>query len=134
MTLVDIGTRRTRSTEFADHYLNMAPQTDLAIANCIARYLLETETYDKDFVSKFCNFRIDKDEKTRDLFGKPSTFEEYKEKLQPYTFEYVSELSGISVEKLMILAEMFANPELKITSLWCMGMNQHTHVALRSIA
>ena len=124
--IVDIGTRRTRSTEFADHFLNMAPQTDLAIANCIARHLVYTDTYDKDFVAKHCNFRIDKDEQTRDLFGKASTFEEYKEKLDPYTFEYVSELSGISVEKLKILANMFADPKIKITSLWCMGMNQHT--------
>lgn len=124
--IVDIGTRRTRSTEFADHFLNMAPQSDLAIANCIARHLVETESYDHEFVAKHCNFRIDKDEKTRDLFGKPSTFEEYKEKLQPYTFEYVSELSGIPVEQLKILAEMFADPKIRITSLWCMGMNQHT--------
>ena len=124
--LVDIGTRRTRSTEFADDYLEMAPQSDLAIANCISHYLIEDGTYDKEFVEKHCNFRIDKDDKTRDLMGKASSFEEFKEKLKPYTYEYVSELSGIPVEQLQKLVGYFANKELKITSLWCMGMNQHT--------
>jgi nitrate reductase NapA len=124
--IIDIGTRHTRSSEFADSVLKMKPQSDLAIANCIARYLVETDRYDKDFVSKHCNFRIDKDDETRDLMGKASSFEEYKEKLQPYTFEYVSEISGIPPSELQKLAELFADPKLKITSLWCMGMNQHT--------
>ena len=126
VTLIDIGTRRTRSTEFADHFLNMKPQGDLAIANCIAHYLVENGTYDKDFVSKHCNFRIDKDAKTRDLFGKPSTFEEYKKNLEPYTYEYTSELSGLSEKQLKLLVDIFADKNLLITSLWCMGMNQHT--------
>lgn len=125
VTLIDIGTRRTRSTEFADHYMNFRPQTDLAIANCIANYLIENDKYDHDFVKKHCNFRIDKDDETRDLFGKASTFEEYKEKMSTYTLEHTSKLSGVPMEQLKVLCETFADPKLKITSLWCMGVNQH---------
>ncbi|MCK5923146.1 MAG: molybdopterin-dependent oxidoreductase, partial [Methylococcales bacterium] len=125
VTLIDIGTRRTRSTEFSDHYLNFRPQSDLAIANCISNYLLENDKFDKEFVEKHCNFRIDVDDKTRDLFGKASTLAEYKEKMSTYTFEYTSKLSGVSVEDLKMLAEKFADPKLKIVSLWCMGVNQH---------
>ena len=55
--IIDIGTRRTRSTEHADHYLQFEPQSDLAIANGIAHLLLEDGTYDKEFVEKHCNFR-----------------------------------------------------------------------------
>ena len=29
-------------------------------------------------------------------------------------------------DKIRMLADLFANPDLRITSLWCMGMNQHT--------
>jgi len=126
VTIIDIGTRRTRSTEFADHFMQFNPQTDLAIANCIAHYLLEDESYDKDFVAKHCNFRIDKDEKTRDLFGKPSDMAEYKKSLAPYTYDYVSKLSGLPVEQLKVLVKTFADKKLRVTSLWCMGMNQHT--------
>ena len=125
VTLIDIGTRRTRSTEFADHYMNFRPQTDLAIANCISNYLLVNDKYDKAFVEKHCNFRIDVDEKTRDLFGKASSLEEFKEKMSLYTLEYTSKLSGVPMEQLKVLCETFANPKLKITSLWCMGVNQH---------
>ncbi len=125
VTLIDIGTRRTRSTEFADHYLNFRPQSDLAIANCISNYLIEHDQYDKEFVGKYCNFQIDKDDKTRDLFGKPSTFEEYKKKVSTYTLEFTSKLSGVSVEDLTMLCKTFADKKLKVTSLWCMGVNQH---------
>lgn len=125
VTIIDIGTRRTRSTEFADHYMEFRPQSDLAIANCIANYLLENDKFDKEFVKKHCNFRIDVDDETRDLFGKASTFAEYKEKMSTYTFEYTSKLSGVPVDQLKVLGETFANPKLKIVSLWCMGVNQH---------
>lgn len=125
VTLIDIGTRRTRSTEFADHYLNFRPQTDLAIANCISNYLIEQDKYDHEFVKKHCNFRIDKDDETRDLLGKPSSLDEFKEKMSTYTLEYTSQLSGVPEEQLKMLCETFADPELKITSLWCMGVNQH---------
>ncbi len=126
VTIIDIGTRRTRSTEFADHYLNFRPQSDLAIANCIANYLLENDKYDKKFVKDHCNFRIDVDDKTRDLFGKASTFTEYKEKMSTYTFDYTSKLSGVPVDQLKMLAESFADSKRKIVSLWCMGVNQHS--------
>lgn len=125
VVLIDIGTRRTRTTEFADHYLEFRPQTDLAIANCISNYLIEKDKYDKDYVNKYCNFRIDKDDETRDLFGKASSFDEFKEKISTYTIEYTSKLSGVSEEDLKMLCETFTDPKTMITSLWCMGVNQH---------
>jgi nitrate reductase NapA len=122
--LIDIGTRRTRTTDFADHYLNFTPQTDLAIANCIARELIAREAWDKDFVGQNCAFRKDGD--TPSLFGEASSFKEYAESLDPYTIEYVSELSGVPEDQLRLLADRFCDPKIKITSLWCMGCNQHT--------
>ena len=29
-------------------------------------------------------------------------------------------------DKIRMLAELFGDRDLRITSLWCMGMNQHT--------
>jgi nitrate reductase (cytochrome) len=60
------------------------------------------------------------------MFGKAMTFEEYAEAVAPYTPEYVEKLSGIPAEKIRFLADLFADRDLRITSLWCMGMNQHT--------
>ncbi len=122
--LIDLGTRRTRTTDFADHYLNFTPQTDLAIANCIARELIARDAWDKDFVGRHCAFRKDTD--TPSLFGQPSSFKEYANSLDPYTFEYVEEISGVPAAQLRLLADRFCDPSKKITSLWCMGANQHT--------
>ncbi|MCL4144724.1 UNVERIFIED_CONTAM: hypothetical protein GTU68_007175 [Idotea baltica] len=122
--IIDLGTRRTRTTDFADHYLNFRPQSDLAIANGIAHLLIESGRYDKRFVEKHCNFR--KDTEKPSLFGEASTFDEYKAFLEPYTPEHVEELSGVPADDIRMLADLFADPKQRITSVWCMGMNQHT--------
>jgi nitrate reductase NapA len=122
--LIDISTRLTRTSEQADEFLCMAPQSDLAIANCIAQQLVESGTYDTAFVERYCNFRGDNE--PADLLGKAISFEEYKAALAEYTPEKVETISGIAAEKLRMLGEVFADRKLKIVSLWCMGMNQHT--------
>lgn len=124
ITLIDIGTRRTRTTDHAQHYLEFKPHTDTAIANGIAHLLLKNGTWDKEFVEKHCNFRAQSDPPT--LNGKAITFDEYKKSLEKYTPEYVAELSGVPAADIRLLGELFGNKELRITSLWCMGVNQHT--------
>ena len=124
--MIDIGTRRTRTTSHCQHYLNFRPQTDLALANGIAHLLIKNGTYDKDFVAKHCAFRADADPAKPTLKGEAITFEAYKKGLEQFTPEYVEKLSGVPAREIRRLAELFGNPKLKITSLWCMGVNQHT--------
>ena len=123
--LIDIGTRRTRTTDFSDRFLNFTPQSDMAIANGIMHLLLKNGTYDKTFVEKHCSFRANP-ESGPSLFGEAITFETFQKNLEPYTPEYVEQLSGVPAEEITYLAELFGNPNKRITSLWCMGMNQHT--------
>ncbi len=122
--LIDIGTRRTRTTEYSDEYLEFRPQSDLAIANGIAHLLIQNGSYDKSFISKYCNFR--KDTETPSLFGQASTFEEYAELIAEYTPERVEIISGVPAEKIRMLGKLFGRKDIRITSLWCMGVNQHT--------
>lgn len=124
ITLIDIGTRRTRTTDHAQHYLEFKPHTDTAIANGIAHLLIQKGTYDKTFVEKYCNFRGESDPPT--MNGEAISFEEYKKRVAEYTPEHVEEISGVSAADIRMLGEVFSNPNLKVTSLWCMGMNQHT--------
>jgi nitrate reductase NapA len=126
VTIIDLGTRRTRTSEFADHYFEFRPQTDLAIANCIAQQLVERGAWDKKFVENHCAFRADADIAKPDLMGVAISFDEFKKQIAEYTPEYVSGLSGLSVEQLRMLGGLFADPNIRITSTWCMGMNQHT--------
>lgn len=124
VTLIDIGTRRTRSTAHAQHFLRFNPQSDLAIANGIAHLLLKNGTWNRAFVDKYCAFRADSD--PAELTGKAITFDEYRAALEPYTPEHVEAISGVPAKDIRMLASLFGNPDLRITSLWCMGMNQHT--------
>ena len=123
--LIDIGTRRTRTTDAADEYLEMKPHGDVAIALGILHLLVANENYDKNFVSKHCNFRGAEADKPT-LQGEQITEEEFRKRIARYTPEYVEELSGIPAKKIRMLADLFANRDIRITSLWCMGMNQHT--------
>ncbi|MCP4603665.1 MAG: molybdopterin-dependent oxidoreductase [Proteobacteria bacterium] len=131
--LIDITTRQTPTSKYADKVLLMKPQGDLAIANGIARYLIWNDKVDKSFVEKLCTFRKGKTEPgygTEDHFKfkpgpTPIEFEEYKELVAPYTPEKVEELAGIPAEDLIHLADQFANPSTRVMSLWCMGVNQH---------
>ncbi len=124
LTLIDIGTRRTRTTGFAQHFLQFKPQTDLAIANGIAHLLVENNRHDRTFVDSYCHFRQNATPVT--LQGAPMTFEDYRQRLARYTPEYVERLSGVPARDIRMLADLFADPHRKIVSLWCMGANQHT--------
>ncbi len=125
VTLIDIGTRRTRTTEHCQHYLEMKGHGDLAIANGIAHLLIKNDIYDHEFVNSFCNFKAP-DDTNPNLNGRSLQFDEYVALLEPYTPEYVEEVSGVPADQIRMLADLFGNRNLKITSLWCMGMNQHT--------
>jgi len=122
--IIDMATRRTRTTDFADHYLEFKPQSDLAIANGIAHLLIKNNTYDKHFVENYCNFR--NHDPGNGLFGKAVTFDQYKQQVEKYTPEYVEKISGVPAAQIRMLGDLFGDRKRRITSLWCMGMNQHT--------
>jgi nitrate reductase NapA len=122
--VIDMATRRTRSTDFADHYLEFRPHSDLAIANGIAHLLLKIGTYNREFVEKHCNFR--RDTATPSLLGQAMTFEDYRKEMELYTPEHVARVSGVPAEKIRLLGDLFGKKDLRITSTWCMGFNQHS--------
>ncbi len=122
--LIDIGTRRTRTTEHCQEFLRFKPNTDLAIANGIAHLLLRNGTYDKQFVERHLAFKADSDPVS--MHGEVSDFATYEKHLDRYTPAYVERISGVPAAKIRMLADLFGDPGIKITSLWCMGMNQHT--------
>jgi len=130
VTIIDMTTRRTRTSDLADHVLYFKPHGDLAIANGIAHLMVKSDKYDREFVAKHCNFRKlgpKPDEKTApDMLGVPMTFEEFAAAVEPYTPERVEELSGVPAEKIRMLGELFMRRDIRINSFWCMGFNQHT--------
>jgi len=123
--IIDIGTRRTRTTDAASDYLEMQPHGDVAIALGIMHQLVKNETYDKKFVEQHCAFRAPQAEGPT-LQGEAISEQEFRKRIAKYTPQHVEELSGVPAAKIVMLGELFANRQLRITSLWCMGMNQHT--------
>ena len=124
VTFIDLGTRRTRTSAYADHYMQFHPQSDLALANGIMHLLIKNGTWDKDFVEQHCAVR--KHEDGNALKGQAGTWEEFTAHLEEYTPDYVSQVSGVSVSDIHLLAKHFGNRDTRIVSLWCMGVNQHT--------
>ena len=55
--LVDLGTQYTRVSEESDLFLLFTPQTDLAIANYFANYIIENNLFDKGFVESNVVFK-----------------------------------------------------------------------------
>jgi nitrate reductase (cytochrome) len=138
-----LSTFEHRSYELADLKLTFNPQSDLAILNYIANHIIRTGRVDQDFVAKHLNFRkgvtdigyglrpdhpLEKDAKDAKDPNKsdPISFDEYKAFVAEYTVEKAAQISGVPADKLLALAELYADPKVKVVSYWTMGFNQHT--------
>lgn len=138
-----MSTYEHRSFELADMPLVFAPQTDLAILNFIANYIIKNKKVNTEFVNKHTNFRRGitdigyglRPEHPLEVAAKnaakandstPMSFDEFARFVSEYTAERVSKLSGLSVKQLEDLASLYADPNIKVTSFWTMGFNQHT--------
>ncbi|HQZ46580.1 MAG TPA: periplasmic nitrate reductase subunit alpha [Usitatibacteraceae bacterium] len=132
-----------RSFDLADLPIVFKPQADLAILNFIARHVIETGRVNRDFVDRHCAFKRGTEDigyglrpahplerKARNAARanemSPMTFEEFRAYVKPYTAEHASRLSGVPVARLVALAELYADPKVKVVSFWTMGFNQHT--------
>ena len=151
--IVVLSTFGHRSSELADLEIIFKPQTDLAILNYIANYIIQNNAVNEEFVKKHVNFAKGVTDIGYGLRpnhplevaagnngypgadGKPKgnpnkfdsiSFEEFKKFVATYTADYVSQLSGVPKDKLEALARIYADPKTKVTSYWTMGFNQHT--------
>ena len=138
-----LSTFENRNFELADLPIVFKPQTDLAMLNYIANYIIQNDKVNQDFVAKHVNFRRGNDDIGYGLRpehamekaaanakkaggSKPMSFGEFADFVKDYTLEKVSALSGVPAEELEALAELYADPKRKIVSYWTMGFNQHT--------
>ncbi len=132
--IIDFATRNTRTSAAADKSILFAPQTDLAVANAICYEIVKNGWVNQSFVEKHCTF---KEGKTNIGYGleekfkfkdeaKGIDFAAYEKFLEDYAPEKVAKYSGVSVKDIKYMASLYGDPNTKVMSLWCMGMNQHT--------
>jgi nitrate reductase NapA len=138
-----LSTYEHRSFELADQPIIFAPQSDLAILNYIANYIVQRGAVNKDFVSKHVAFKLGNTDigyglrpehplqkaakNVADPGGsKPISFDEFAKFVAKYDVKYAAKLSGVDPKRLERLAQLYADPKTKVMSFWTMGFNQHT--------
>ncbi|WP_276651968.1 periplasmic nitrate reductase subunit alpha, partial [Thalassospira lucentensis] len=138
-----LSTYEHRCFDLADIPMVFKPQTDLVILNYIANHIISTDRVNTDFVKKHTIFRRGNTdigyglrpedprqqsaEHASDAGGSTDmTFDEYAEFVSEYTLDKTHEMTGVPKERLEALAELYADPKIKVTSFWTMGFNQHT--------
>jgi nitrate reductase NapA len=132
-----------RSFDLATLPIIFTPQSDLAIANYIANYIIRTNRVNREWVDRYTAFKLGNVDigyglrpehalqkaakNAADVGGaKPMTFDEYAKFVARYDADLVTKISGVPKDKLDRLAEIYADPKIKVTSFWTMGFNQHT--------
>ncbi|TYR35681.1 periplasmic nitrate reductase subunit alpha [Mesorhizobium microcysteis] len=137
-----LSTFTHRSMDLADIPIVFKPGTDLAILNYIANHIIQTGRVNEAFVRDHAVFMsgaadigyglrpdnpVEMAAKGAADPGKmePIDFEAFKALVSEYTLDMVSELSGVEPGFLEQLAELYADPGVKVMSLWTMGFNQH---------
>jgi len=138
-----LSTFEHRSYELADLELTFTPQADLAILNYVAHHIIKTGRVNKEFVGKHVNFKLGNDDigyglrpehplqkaakNANDAGGaKPMTFDEFAQFVARYDLDTTAKMSGVPKNRLEALAELYADPNVKVMSFWTMGFNQHT--------
>jgi nitrate reductase NapA len=149
--IIDIATRRTPTTDYSDMYVEFVPGSDLAIANGILHVLLRDGKVNNAFVRENVIFKRGIEDLDRIGYGcwgedglatdpsagpaerytfrdqgRDSSLAELEEFLADYTPARVSEISGVPVQQIEALGEIYGEPGRGTVSLWCMGVNQHT--------
>ncbi|OWW20205.1 nitrate reductase catalytic subunit NapA [Noviherbaspirillum denitrificans] len=138
-----LSTYEHRSFDLSDLSMIFRPQTDLAILNYIANHIIRTNRVNRDFVNKHTRFVLGNTDIGYGLRpdhplqkaaknvaeaggGKPINFDEYAKFVSTYDIDSVSRLSGVPKDRLQRLAELYADPKVKVMSFFTMGFNQHT--------
>jgi nitrate reductase NapA len=139
--IVDIATRRTPTTDYADLYVEIRPGTDLALANgilhlLVARGRIARRFLDENVVLKrgiedleTIGYGCFGAEAERYVFEdrlRDAGFPELEAFLADYAPARVAALTGVPEAQIHALAELYGDSARATVSLWCMGVNQHT--------
>lgn len=94
---------------FADLFLPIKPGSDVALLMGMARVIIDEGLHDQKYIDERCE-----------------NFDKFKQSLEEFSLEFVSEITGLPEEDIVKAAKMYAenNPA---SVLYCMGITQHSH-------
>jgi formate dehydrogenase major subunit len=107
--LIVADPRKIQLASDADIHVRQNLGSDVALVNGMMNVILSKDLHDKAFV----------DERTEG-------FDKLQEVLKNYPPEKVSEITGIKVEDIVMMAEMYGSAE-RASILYAMGITQHSH-------
>ena len=88
-------------------FLHPKPSTDLVWLSAITKYILDQGWEDQEFLQN----------RVKDV-------ENYKQSLEKFTLEYAEEITGLTKDELIQIAEMIHEAKSACV-LWAMGITQH---------
>ena len=106
-----IDPRRTTSARWAHHWLGIDVGSDIALANAVAREILEAGLEDRTFIERAT-----------------SGFDEYRESVEPWTLERGAEVTGVAPEEIRRLAHAYARAG-RAQLCWTLGITEHHNAA-----
>ncbi|MBA8792897.1 anaerobic selenocysteine-containing dehydrogenase [Friedmanniella endophytica] len=115
--VIVLDTRLSNTATQADYWLSPQPGSEAAINLAIARHLITTGRYDREFVRRWFNWVEYLEHCCPDL---PVTFESFEAQLvrlyDEFTFDYAASESGIDAATLAEVAEVVAGAGHRFTS------------------
>lgn len=145
--VIAISSCGNRSSDLADQALLVKPQSDLAILNFLCHEILRRGKVNRQWIEDHLRFELGKSDIGQGLrsahalerraaqdgaapadAGKTqaSSFEAFVGFVSEYTVERTSTICGLSKAELTALADVYADPQRKVLSLWGGGLAQST--------
>ncbi|WP_082883891.1 formate dehydrogenase subunit alpha [Bacillus sp. SJS] len=105
--LIVADLRKHEMAERSDLFVKPNPGSDIVWLSAVTKYIVDQGWADETF-----------------LATKVNGLKDYVRSLEPYTMEYASEATGISIADLIRIAEMIHEAKT-VCALWAMGVTQH---------
>ncbi|WP_421380957.1 formate dehydrogenase subunit alpha [Bacillus salacetis] len=106
--LIVADPRETPTARVADVHLDLKPGTDSALANGMLHILIKEGYVDHEYVAKRCN-----------------NFEELKANVEKFTPEYTSEITGVSIDKIIKAGHIYGMSPRSVV-MFARGVEQQT--------
>jgi len=107
--LIVANPRYIPMVKYATYFLQLRPGTNIALLMGMARVIVDENLYDREFIKERCE-----------------NFEEFKESLEAFPLDFVSEVTGVDAELIRRAAMLYATQK-PAALLYAMGITQHAH-------
>ncbi len=105
--MIVVDPRRTRLAKRAEHFLQIRPATDVALAMGMMRVIVKEDLYDHDFVENYT-----------------TGFDKFVERLEKFTPERVEEITWVPKEQMIAAARLYATTKPAALQ-WGVGVEQN---------